>query len=120
MQTSSKKLARQTKTEISSQLISLISDLQHPAEIEQFIQDFFTETEIIVFAKRLSIAYLLSQGKSYQEIKDELKVSSATISAVAEIKDKKGIKLAMKKIKADQKYQQQAEKIWRVVKKFRN
>lgn len=67
-----------------------------------FLQDFLSETEQQVLAKRLAILHQLHQGKSYEKIKKALQVSSATISSVAEMKGKPGFKLALEKIKLDQ------------------
>ena len=64
--------------------------------------DFLTETEHVVFAKRVSILWELQQGKSYEAIKKDLQVSSATISSVAEHKDRPGWKLAWEKIREDE------------------
>ncbi len=66
--------------------------------MSQFLTTFLTPTEKSVFAKRLEILWLLNQGMSYEAISKQLKVSSATISAVAEMKKLKGIQLATKKL----------------------
>lgn len=111
MQTSSQKLNPQIEADITEQFTTLLADFKHPLLVKQFLADFLTETELSVFAKRLAIVFDLYQGKSYQDIKKELKVSSATISSVAEIKDKKGIKLAIDQIIEDQKFEKRAEKL---------
>jgi uncharacterized protein YerC len=115
MQISSKKLSKNKKQQILDQFLTLIGDLQHPTKVEQFANDFFTDTELSVFAKRLAIAYSLHQGKSYKEIKQELKVSSATISSVAEIKNGIGTQLAIEKIGQDKQFQQTTDKIYKIL-----
>jgi len=119
MQISSKNLSKQEEKQIHDQFITLLSDLQNPQTFTTFANDFFTDTEKLVFAKRLAIAWLLHQGKSYQEIKDQLKVSSATISSVAEIKNNPGILIATEKIKTDKKFDQAAAKITQIFEKLK-
>jgi len=60
-------------------------------------------TERIVFAKRLQIAWLLHQGKSYDVIAKQLNVSSATISSVGANKDAEGMLQAFKALELDRK-----------------
>lgn len=50
--------------------------------MEEYIFDLFTPTERIMFAKRLAIAALLSQGLPYKVIADKLKVSTSTVARV--------------------------------------
>ena len=42
------------------------------------------------------------KGRSYENIKQNLKVSSATVASIQSMLDKKGIKLALKKIEAEE------------------
>lgn len=118
MQTSAHNLNHQASKILYQQLLTLLLDFDKLQDLTEFMNDFFTETEMLVFAKRLGILWMLNQGKSYQEIKDQLKVSSATISTMAEMKDKKGILLAIEKIKADQKIEQQASNLAQILKKL--
>lgn len=59
--------------------VSLLGDVD---EIQRFFRDLFSETEAVMFARRLKIAKLLMRGKSYGFIEKEMKVSSATIASV--------------------------------------
>ncbi len=102
VQTSAQKLTRFSQQLIEDQFYTLVADLRSPAEAKQWLSDFLTETELNVFVKRLAIAQLLDRGKSYQDIKNQLKVSSATISSVSELVSKPGNKLAQKKLQLDQ------------------
>lgn len=52
-------------------------------EARKFWRSFISDVELLMLAKRLGIALMLTKGYSYQEIKDTLKVSSATIMSVA-------------------------------------
>jgi len=78
-------------------LVQTIADLRDLEESRTFLSDFFNASELEAFTKRLAIAYWLSKGRSYNNIKDNLKVSSATIATVQSVMDKAGFKLALKK-----------------------
>ena len=115
MQTSSKKLSKKQKQEIFSRLHFLLSQQKNPNEVAEFLTSFLTETEHLVFAKRLTISYLLSTGKSYSEIRKELNVSSATISSVAENINNPSIQKAINTINITQKandWYKKVKKIW--------
>lgn len=73
-------------------------------EAEQLILDFFTPTERIMLAKRLGISLLLEKGYNYQEIKNVLKVSTATIASVNTSRQygNKGYKKLISKILLDE------------------
>ena len=103
MQVSKKKINKNLEKEIRNLFCQLMADLRDPSQVEQFLKDFLTETELDVICRRLATAYYLKKGRSYQNIKDNLTVSSATISAIAEqIKSKKGYKIALEKIQAEE------------------
>lgn len=51
-------------------------------EVASFIKDLLGKQEIEMLAKRLKIAKLLLEGKNYDEIYNELKVSYGTIARV--------------------------------------
>lgn len=45
-----------------------------------FLKQFFTQSEQIMFAKRLAVIAMLTTGTSYYEISRSLKVSTSTVS----------------------------------------
>lgn len=53
-----------------------------------FVDHLFTPTEIEAFAKRIAILKRLRKGLPYWEIKDEVKVTNATITRMANILQK--------------------------------
>lgn len=118
MQTSSRALSAKQEKALLTQFCTLLADLNHPRQAASFLADFLTDTELLVFSKRLGIAWNLHRGKSYREIKNLLKVSSATISTVAEGKKQPGIKLAISKISEDHFFDNLAQKISRLGKRF--
>jgi len=85
----------------SYQLFQLIADLKNLSEAKSFLTDFLADSELKTLANRLSIIKLLDEGKSYVEIKKQLKVSSATIASTVELLERKGIELGLRKIKLD-------------------
>jgi len=111
MRLSSKKLSPALKNQLAT-----FSDFKNTSEIEVFLKDFFTDSELEAFSKRLAISYWLKKGRSYENIKTNLKVSSATIASVQESLGKPGIKLALKKIEAEEWANKWEEKIRKIIK----
>ncbi|OGM24798.1 hypothetical protein A2715_03465 [Candidatus Woesebacteria bacterium RIFCSPHIGHO2_01_FULL_39_32] len=116
MRTSEKNLNPSLKKEIENILTQTISDLRDLNETKVFLEDFFNKSELEAFTKRLAIAYWLKKGRSYNNIKDNLKVSSATIATVQSMMDKPGFKLALKKMEAEEWANQWAERIKKFIK----
>lgn len=59
-----------------------LSSLKNAKEAARFLTDLISPQEAEMLAKRLKIAALLVNGKKYDEIRRELKVSHATIARV--------------------------------------
>ena len=95
MRSSDKKLNPSLKKEINNTLAQTLADIKSVDEAKTFINDFFTSTELETFSKRLAVAYWLKKGRSYENIKENLKVSSATIADVSASMNKTGIKAAV-------------------------
>ena len=98
-------------------LYQLFADLKTPQEAEAILKDILSDVELTTVAKRLAVAYWLANGRSYNNIKDNLKVSSATIATIQTMMNKPGFKLALKKAEAEEWANQWAEKIKKIVKK---
>ena len=81
-QVSKFKLDRKIQDTLLKNLLTVISKLNKEDQAKLFLDDLLTRTEKIVLAKRLAIALMLESGKSYEEIKDLLKVSSSTIGVI--------------------------------------
>ena len=96
--------------------VQTIADLRDLQEVKTFLTDFFNETEYEAFIKRLAIAYWLKKKRSYTNIKENLKVSSATIASVQSVIEKPGFKLALKKVEAEEWANVWAEKIKKFIK----
>jgi TrpR-related protein YerC/YecD len=97
-----KKINLSLKRQIAKTLAQTVTDLKDLDETHTFFSDFLTESEYEAFAKRLAIAYWLRKGRSYSNIKQNLKVSSATIATVQSTRKTEGFQLALKKIEAEE------------------
>ena len=102
MRTSDRKLNPSLKRQIIKTLAQTFADIKNLNEGEIFLNNFFTKAEIETFAKRLAVAYWLKKGRSYSNIKENLKVSSATIADVSSLLSNPGFSLAIKKIEAEE------------------
>ncbi len=104
------------KKQIVRTFIQTIADLKNTKEIETFLKDFLTEEELETQTKRLAIAYWLKKGRSEENIKQNLKASQKEIKEVEKILNSPGIKLAIKKMEAEEWANVWSEKIKRFTK----
>ena len=109
-------LSYQKAKKMIDRFYQVVGDLRTGEEAKTFLLDFLTKSERATFAKRLSVAIALDEGKSYEEIRKLYGVSSATISSVAEMMISKGMQLAIKKFQTDQWADNWAEKILKKIK----
>lgn len=99
---SSQKLNPSLQKQIDSTLAQVIAEISNPKESMCFVSGFFTSAEKNIFAKRLAIAYWLKKGRSYDNIKQNLKVSSATIAKVQEMMKEPGFQEALNRLEAEE------------------
>lgn len=118
MQVSKQKLNATIAKHIFSVLHQLVVDIKTPEEAEDILQDLLSETEYQVLAKRLAIALFLDKGRSYENIKDTLRVSSATIASVQENMGEPGMQLALRKVKTEEWADEWTDKISSLVNKI--
>lgn len=64
-------------------LSTTLAGIKDKGEINNFLDDFLSPTEKIVFAKRLAIAVLLAKKREYDEIRQILRVTPITISKMS-------------------------------------
>lgn len=102
MQVSKQKLNRSIEKQVYSIWYQMLADLKSPEEVKTVMQDLLSETERQVVAKRIAIALFLDKGRSYENIKNTLKVSSATIASVQSTMGNPGMQMAINKIKAEE------------------
>jgi len=102
MQVSKRKVNSVLEKQLFVTLWQLITDIKNPKEAEVVLSDLLSTTEIATVAKRLAVAYWLSKKRSYENIKQNLKVSSATVAEVQKNMKNPGWKLAIQKTTADE------------------
>jgi TrpR-related protein YerC/YecD len=76
------RISNRERGELLEDFCEAISVLKSPQEIMNFITDLLTRQEIIMLAKRIKIAKLLIEGKTYRDLESLLKVSHGTIAKV--------------------------------------
>ena len=111
MRVSENKLNPSLKNQLIKTFAQTLLDLKNMDEMHEFLNDFFNDSELETFAKRLSVAYWLKKGRSYENIHINLKVSSATIATIEKLSKKPGFALAIKKMEAEEWANVWAEKI---------
>jgi uncharacterized protein YerC len=96
---------------ISRTFLQLIEDLKDKEEIQTLFQDLMGEKEYEDLVKKLAIVYWLRKARPVNIIQNNLDVSVKEIKEVEKIMDKKGIKLAIKYMEAEEFANVWSEKI---------
>ena len=99
------------KRQLLRTFVQMVDDLKDKKEIEKFLTDFFDEAEFEKYIRRLAIAYWLKKGRDEENIKRNLQANSKEISEAKKSLKKEGIKLALKKIEAEEWANVWAERI---------
>lgn len=102
MQVSKKRVNAQLAKQISAMWYQLIADVKTVDEAEKVMDALLSETEMTAITKRLAVGYWLAKKRSYENIKENIKVSSATIAAIGQEVKKPGWKLALQKVMAEE------------------
>jgi uncharacterized protein YerC len=105
------------KRQLLRTFTQMIDDLKDKKEIEKFFTDFFSEEEFEKYIKRLAVTYWLKKGRDAENIKRNLLATPKEISEAKELLKKEGVKLAIKKIEAEEWANQWVEKIKKFTKK---
>lgn len=64
-------------------LAQVLSSLKERSQLDAFLRDLMTDTELAEISERWRVARLLDAGRSYSQIIDETGLSSTTIARVA-------------------------------------
>src|SRR5689334_12433606 len=104
------------KKQLFRTFIQMVADLKDKKEIERFLSDFFDESELESYIKRISIAYWIQKGRDEENIRRNLSATTKEISEVKKMMKKDGFKLAIKKMEAEEWADVWAERIKKVVK----
>ena len=99
-------------------LYGILAELSTPEGVKTVLGDILTEGERMALIKRLGIAVYLDKGRSYEDVKNTIKVSSATIASVAENLGNEGWQEIIRRIKADEWANEWTSKISKGIKKI--
>ena len=72
-----------SKSEMNRALYEALLRLKTPEDCAQFLDDLCTRKEAEQMALRLAAAVLLMKGSTYNEVMDQVDISSATLSRVS-------------------------------------
>ncbi len=76
------KLSKNDHEDLLRDLVNAFSSLKSPTEAALFVQDLLTEREVTNLSKRLRIAKLFLEGKTYEEIQKDLHTSHGTVAKI--------------------------------------
>ena len=111
MQISKRRVNSALEKQVNHIWYQLIADTKTVADAQKIFGDLLSWTEAQAITKRLAIAYWLAKKRSYENIKENLKVSSATIATIAQELKKPGWQLALQKIMSEEWSTKWEEKI---------
>ena len=66
-------------------LLDALNKAKKARELPDFVDDLFTEEEILDLVQRLKIAKLIIAGKTYDEIAEKVSTSTSTVSKIGQI-----------------------------------
>jgi TrpR-related protein YerC/YecD len=66
------------------ELFSTIASLRNPDEVERFLRDLCTRSELDAMAHRWEVAQLLAEGLPYLEVAKRAHASTTTVTRVAQ------------------------------------
>ncbi len=79
------KLNPRLKSESARKLLAEIKHVSSTEDMNKFLNTFFTDGERDLILRRIGAMILLSEGRKYRDIKEELQISSNTLSHVCDI-----------------------------------
>jgi len=115
MQISKRQINQTLERQLFQTFFQMVADLTTPEEVERVFRELLSKTELAIVAKRLAVGFWLSKNRSYTNIKENLKVSSASIAAVQQALKNPGWKLALAKVIADEWANVWAQRIKKVL-----
>ena len=77
-----RKLTPAEQATARQELAEMLAALKRKNDIQEFLLDILTPSEIVMFIRRIRIAKQLLRGGTYEEIRMELGVGYTTITAV--------------------------------------
>lgn len=104
------------ENQFQNMLCEIIVNLKKTQDVNDFLNDFFTKKELLILKKRIAISYWLKKGRSYENIKKNIKTSSATIANVQKMTEKKGFKKSIEILEAEEWANKWTERIKKYIK----
>jgi len=102
MQLSNDPINKNIEKQLSEMMYGILAELSTPEDVKMVMNDVLTDGERAAILKRLGIAVYLDKGRSYEDVKNNIKVSSATIASVAENLGNSGWQEMIRRIKAEE------------------
>ena len=88
--------------ELENTFLQTLEDLKTKENIKIFLNDFLEEDELQKLYKRLAISYWIKKGRTLENIKNNIKATDKEIQIVKSKINKKGYKLALKLMEAEE------------------
>lgn len=102
MQISKQKVNKILEKQLQQMWYQMVADIKNPQEAREIFSNLLSETELTTVIKRLATGYWLTKKRSYEVIRDNLKVSSASIATIQKDLKNPGWQVAIKKILAEE------------------
>ncbi|KKT41742.1 MAG: TrpR family protein YerC/YecD [Candidatus Collierbacteria bacterium GW2011_GWD2_45_10] len=118
MQLSQNPINKTLEKQLGQMFYQVLAEIDSLDELKTIFNDVLTDGERIAVLKRLGIALYLDKGRSYEDVKNNIKVSSATIATVAENLGNPGWQEMIKRIKAEEWANEWTDKITGGIKKI--
>lgn len=87
---------------LENTFLQTLEDLKTKENIKIFLNDFLEEDELQKLYKRLAISYWIKKGRTIENIKNNIKTTDKEIRIVKSKISKKGYKLALKLMEAEE------------------
>ncbi len=118
MQLSQNPINKNLEKQLADMFYQVLAEIDSPDELRVILGSILTEGERIAVLKRLGIALYLDKGRSYEDVKNNIKVSSATIATVAENLGNEGWQEVIRRVKAEEWASDWTDKIAGGIKKI--
>lgn len=118
MQLSTEPLNKNIEKQLNEMLLGILAEINSPEEIDVILKDLLTETERVAIIKRVGVAVYLDKKRSYEDVKNNIKVSSATIAQVSKSIANPGWIEILRRIKSEEWAEVWSEKISKGIKKI--
>lgn len=101
---------------INNTFLQTVEDLKDKKSFESFFKDLLGEADYEKLIKKLAVIYWIRKKRPADIIKNNLQVSEKDIKVAEDLMDKKGIKLAIKYMEAEEFANVWSEKIKKIIK----